>query len=138
MADITKDSIARCGLICALCRDDCNCKTDNHCGKQLSPDGCFQATCSTEKGLNGCWECADAPCDKDMFTPIAPGLRSGRRKLRAFITCIREDGLEKFAQYIANNAHLGIVYHREGTFGDYDLNANDEILRLLRTGKARP
>ena len=135
-AEQIANSIAYCGLICLLCRDDmeCNCKTDNHCGKRLSPDGCYQYDCCIRKGFNGCWECPDAPCDKGMFLP-SNNPTSSRRKLRAFITCIKEDGLEMFSQYIVNNIESGIVYHRNGVYGDYDLETEEAILHLLRTGK---
>lgn len=131
------NSIAYCGLICLLCRDDvvCNCKSDNHCGKRLSPEGCFQYNCCKGKGLNGCWECSEAPCDIDMFLPNETEHISSRTKLRAFITCIKEDGIECFAQYIVNNAKSGVVYHRNGIYGDYDLKTEEDILQLLRTDK---
>ncbi|MGL6119114.1 MAG: hypothetical protein ACRC0V_01285 [Fusobacteriaceae bacterium] len=63
-----KDRIAYCGLLCALCDygKTCNCKTGNHCGKRLSPAGCFQYECCKKNNLNGCWECDKAPCGKDM------------------------------------------------------------------------
>ena len=132
-----KNSIAYCGLICFLCSFDgsCDCKKDNHCGKKASPEGCFQYNCCIEKGLNGCWECSNAPCDKDMFSPIEAKQISARRKLRAFIACIKEDGIEKFFQYIVNNTEKGIVYHRNGVYGDYDLETEEKILCLLRTGE---
>ena len=123
------NSIACCGLLCFLCQpsDICNCRTNNHCGKRLSPDGCFQYSCCISKGFNGCWECSDAPCDKDMLAP-------GKIKMRAFITCIKEDGIDHFSEYIVRNADKGIVYHREGVWGDYDLDSEDDVLKLLRTG----
>ena len=127
------NSIAYCGLICCLCNDTCNCKANNHCSKKLSQEGCYQFDCCVSKGLNGCWECPDAPCDRDMFSPIETNRISARRKLRAFITCIKENGLEKFSQYIVNNTEKGIVYHRSGVYGDYDLETEEEILQLLRT-----
>lgn len=123
-------TIAYCGLVCGLCNTEgtCNCKTGNHCGKRLSPDGCFQYTCCREKGIEGCWECADAPCGKDMFAPK-------KVKLRAFIRCMKEDGIGKFSEYISRNAENGVVYHRAGILGDYDLDTEEEVLTLLRTGK---
>lgn len=123
------DSVAYCGLICFLCQpsDICRCRHSNHCGKRLSPAGCHQYNCCTSKELNGCWECPDAPCGKDM-------LAEGRVKTRAFITCIKEDGMERFSEYIARNAENGIVYHREGIRGDYDLDSEASVLKLLRTG----
>lgn len=129
-----KNPISYCGLICSLCRDDteCNCKTDNHCGKRLSSEGCFQFNCCVQKGLNGCWECPDAPCDKDMFAPNNANRISSRTKIRAFITCIKEEGLDTFAHYILRNAENGIVYHRNGLYGNCDLVTEKDILQLLR------
>ena len=123
------NSIACCGLLCLLCQpsDACSCRTNNHCGKRLSSDGCFQYSCCISKSLDGCWECSDAPCAKDMFAP-------GKTKTRAFISCIKEDGIDRFSEYIIRNADNGIVYHRDGIWGDYDLDSEADVLKLLRTG----
>ncbi len=125
-----QDSIAYCGLICSLCRSDgsCFCKGENHCGKRLSEKGCYQYNCCTAKELAGCWECSEAPCGMDMLAPE-------KIKLRAFIRCIKEDGIDRFSQYIAANDKRGIVYHRCGITGDYDLETEEAVLALLRTGK---
>jgi hypothetical protein len=124
------NTISYCGLICGLCRPDhsCNCKTGNHCGKRLSPQGCYQYNCCREKDIEGCWECEDSPCGIDMMS-------KEKLKLRAFVRCIKEDGIEAFSQYIVKNAQNGIVYHRNGIFGDYDLDTEEKILNLLRKGK---
>lgn len=134
-----RNSIAYCGLVCLLCRAgaECNCKTGNHCSKRLSPEGCFQYECCIWKGIDGCWECSDAPCDKDMFLPIEENRVSARRKIRVFITCIKEDGIDKFSQYILAGIESGIVYHRDGVYGDYDLETEEDILNLLRTSEKR-
>lgn len=123
------ESVAYCGLICGLCQpsDRCSCRVGNHCGKRLAPGGCYQYDCCRAKGLNGCWECPDAPCGRDMHA-------AGKIKIRAFITCIREDGLDRFADYVVRNAENGIVYHRSGITGDYDLKTEADVLKLLRTG----
>lgn len=126
-------SVAYCGLLCCMCQpeDVCSCRGDNNrCSKRLSEEGCYQYTCCTERGIEGCWACKDAPCGKDM-------LAEGRVKMRAFIRCIIEDGLRTFARYIARNEQAGIVYHRDGTiFGDYDLETEEQVLCLLREGKS--
>jgi len=56
-------------------------------------------------------------------------------KIRAFIRCIQEDGLEAFGRYLARNSENDIVYHRQGIRGDYDLVSETAVLSLLRTGK---
>jgi hypothetical protein len=123
------ESVAYCGLVCGLCQPggQCSCRSGNHYGKRLSPNGCYQYDCCTAKGLNGCWECPDAPCGNDMHAP-------DKVKIRAFIICIKEDGLDRFAEYIVRNAGNGIVYHRSGITGDYDLKTETDVLQLLRTG----
>lgn len=125
-----ENSLAYCGLVCFLCYPNggCSCKTDNHCGKRLSTEGCYQYNCCTSKKINGCWECKDAPCGIDMLAP-------NKVKLRAFIRCIKEDGIENFSKYIETNKRRGIVYHQSGILGDYDLETEEAVLRLLRQGK---
>lgn len=124
---MTEKSIAYCGLICDLCYPDggCSCKSNNHCGKRLSSEGCFQYSCCTEKGIDGCWECPNSPCGKDM-------LAADKVKMRAFVRCIKEDGVEAFIGYLQRNKEAGIVYHRTGVFGDYDLSNETGVLQLLR------
>ncbi|MDR0306545.1 MAG: DUF3795 domain-containing protein [Chitinispirillales bacterium] len=125
-----KKSIAYCGLLCNLCRSDgsCDCRSANHCGKRSSEEGCFQHDCCIENGFTGCWECPDFSCGKDMFN-------DEHLRLKTFVKCIKEDGIEKFSEYILRNYKNGVVYHRNGYTGDYDLDTEEEILRLLRDGK---
>jgi hypothetical protein len=52
--------------------------------------------------------------------------------MRAFARCIKEDGINKFIEYIKRNQQDGIVYQRSGIMGDYDLPTEEEILALLR------
>ena len=126
---MTETSIAYCGLISDFCYPNggCSCKSDNHCGKRLSPEGCFQYRCCTAKKLNGCWECPDAPCGIDMLAP-------DKIKMRAFVKCIKEDGIVTFIDYMNRNKENGIVYHRNSIFGDYDLATEQDVLELLRQG----
>ncbi len=127
---MNENSIAYCGLVCSFCCPDgkCSCKSENNCGKRLSPNGCYQFSCCNSKGLNGCWECSDSPCDKDMLAP-------DKIKMRAFVQCIKEDGIKKFIGYLEKNEKDGIVYHRSGITGDYDLSDEKEVLNLLRRAK---
>ena len=126
-----KDSVSYCGLVCRLCsfneKVNCICKAKNHCGRNRTPDGCFQYKCCREKGLGGCWECSDFSCDKDML--------NGHIRIKTFIKCIKEDGLDNFAEYILRNRKNGVVYHRSGYTGDYDLDTEEKILHLLRIGE---
>jgi hypothetical protein len=131
--DQIKDSISYCGLLCVLCCPDgsCNCHSANQCGKKLSDEGCFQHDCCIKNGFVGCWECPDFSCDKDMFN-------DKHLRLKTFVKCIKEDGIDKFSQYILCNHKNGIAYHRNGYTGDYDLDTEEEILNLLRNGIRPP
>ena len=87
-----------------------------------------QYNCCKAKGLLGCWQCPHAPCGVDMHAP-------GKVKIRAFITCIKEEGVIAFFRYIDQNTKEGIVYHRKSIWGDYDLPMEEGVLALLRKGR---
>jgi hypothetical protein len=129
-AEQITNSISCCGLLCNLCCSDgtCDCHSENKCGKKSSSEGCFQHKCCTEKGFRGCWECPDFSCEKDMFN-------DEHLRLKTFVKCIKEDGINTFSEYILRNHKNGIVYHRNGYKGDYDLASEEKILNLLRKGK---
>lgn len=127
------DSISYCGLICKLCHlaEECDgCQSsanrcENHSGKW---GGCFHRKCCIQQGIKGCWECKDFPCDNDMYSPTHD------LRIRAFARCIKEDGIEKLAEYIIENEKQGIRY---GYQKDYDFKQNEDmVLKLLRTGKS--
>lgn len=109
------DSIAPCGLVCKLCHlaDSCDgCKSDNNCcGLRKMAEGCYQYNCCEQKGIDGCWDCNIAPCDKGMFS------ESHDIRLRAFITYIKQNGKEKLANRLYHNVLNGIYY---GHSKDYD------------------
>ena len=56
-------------------------------------------------------------------------------KVRAFVRCMKEDGIDHFIRYIEKNKKRGIRYHKTGIVGDYDLSTEDEVLQLLRQTK---
>lgn len=124
------DNIAYCGLVCVFCHlaDSCDgCKTEtNCCGRHLAPGGCHQYNCCVSKGLSGCWECVEFPCGEDMFG------EGHDARIRAFVRCAKEEGVEKLAEYVLKNQEKGIVY---GHQRDYDgLDSEEAVLRLLRIG----
>lgn len=122
-------SIAYCGLICELCHqaNECDgCKSEkNNCGKHLSEAGCFQRMCCIKKNINGCWECDNFPCDKDMYS------NNHDPKVKAFARCIKEDGVENFINCVLENNKRGLDIKYQG---DYDFRNETEVLALLRKG----
>lgn len=125
------ESISYCGLICKLCHlaDECDgCKnTASKCPNHSQKwGGCYQRNCCTDKNLNGCFECEEFPCNKDMFS------ETHDVRIRAFVRCIKEEGSEKLIDYIIENDKKNIKY---GFQKDYDFKQNEEeVLKLLRTG----
>lgn len=126
-------NMGRCGLVCGLCleRATLGCKgcvsDKNCCGRHLSRGGCHQYDCSLAKGLRGCWECPDGPCNEDMFA--APH----DRRNRIFVAFAREHGVEELARRVWRNQQAGIRY---GYQLDYDgLPSDQAVLDLLEKGK---
>jgi hypothetical protein len=134
-----KDELARtiapCGLVCGLCGEAPACKgcrdNDNCCARA---DVCYQRKCCAEKGIKGCWKCADFPCGNDMFSPERDV------RLRAFVRCAKEDGVKGLAGHILRNQDNGLLYHKDkqNHTGDYDdLGSEEAVLELLRAGKSK-
>ena len=55
--------IGYCGLACGMCQKACvpDCRAGGGAGE------CFQRDCCTGKGLDGCWQCEDFPCNQGFF-----------------------------------------------------------------------
>ncbi len=121
-------TLSYCGLPCGLCREGPGCKSATGCGKRAGKYGCYQYTCChLDHELDACHQCADAPCGQEEFAP-------GKIKQRAFVRCQQEDGPEAFAGYLVENEKRNIAYRRGPGWGDYDLDDEEAVLRLLRTG----
>jgi len=59
---------------------------------------------------------------------------TGNLKPKVFVQCIKEDGIGNFAQYIWRNHQNGITYTTSAHGDDYDLDNEEELLRLIRSG----
>lgn len=110
-----------CGLACCLCSENRDCPG---CRKEGCPgrEDCENFQCCREKGLQGCWECAEFPCGAPMLQKIKP---------RAFARYAKEKGMASLLDCLERNQKAGIIYHREGYNGDYDLPDEQAIRQLL-------
>lgn len=115
------NKIGSCGLACLVCS-----ARENEC-QGCKPDkaaNCDIKACCLERGLEGCYDCDDYPCDKDMFNNI---------RVCAFIECAKEVGEEGLADRLLENHQKGIIYHpKDGSKGAYDqLSSKEAIKRLV-------
>ncbi|MDD2286276.1 MAG: DUF3795 domain-containing protein [Paludibacter sp.] len=121
--------LALCGLACVLCRyEDCpGCKARG-C-KDVSDCSVYQ--CVTGKGLDGCYQCDEFPCEEKMLQ----GIRN-----RAFNRYARQFSKQALLDRLHDNYENGIAYHKtDGLKGDYDsLETEDEIMQLIQFGKRNP
>lgn len=115
-----------CGLACCLCREN---KTCPGCKNKGCPDQneCQNYNCCQEKGLKGCWACADFPCRSDMLQKL---------RVRAFGKYMAQKGSDRLMAALKNNEEQGVLYHYEGQLtGDYDLlQSETEIFQFLDRG----
>ena len=63
------------------------------------------------------------PAGRGMFSSA----RSSSRRLTAFVRCVREDGADALASYLAANEAQGLLYHRDAVHftGDYDISEDE-------------
>lgn len=123
-------NIGCCGKLCSFCEKRGYCEgcfsKDGKSSRRNQFEGCYQYNCAHHKGLKGCWECAQGPCDQDMFA-TAEG-----RYLKAFLSCIKEEGLHQFASYAF------LRYIQGKMLEDYrDCENEAEVLALLKGKKQK-
>ena len=121
------ESIAYCGLVCGLCHLSTDCDGCKNTAKLCSrSEVCYQRTCCLQRGLQGCWECAEFPCGEDMHGPTHD------LRIRAFVAFIKTEGAVTLVNCLARNEARGIHY---GHNRDYDgKSCEEEVIQLLKTG----
>lgn len=112
-ARMGKDPLGRCGQHCDYCfqREWCGgCRSNYACCSfgTLFPDGiCQNIACSTERGLNGCYECDDlVPCSKGYYSVSMEFLA------KASAIFIQQYGRECFEETLKKAMDTGMEYPR--------------------------
>ena len=120
------NAIAYCGLACCVCSENKNCIGCQDGGCEIH-GWCKNYNCCKEKGLNGCWECAEFPCAGSMLD---------KPRIRAFAKFAKRYGADELEKCLLKNKEKGIVYHHEGQLvGDYDrCQTEEEIIEMIKTG----
>lgn len=114
--------IAYCGLACCVCSENENCVGCRNEGCK-EKEWCKSFNCCKEKGINGCWECDEFPCDNPMLNKL---------RIRTFAEFILENGEERLICELQKNEEKGALYHyKNKLIGDYDLYTNKEEIKKL-------
>ena len=120
--------IARYGLACCLCSENV---TYQGCHSNQCPGSttCINRNCSMEKQLSHCYQCSQE-CRKGLLGKIKP---------YAFTLFMKQYGEEKLLDCFEANEKRGIVYHRDGIYGDYDdFDDVDQLIQFILTGERQP
>ena len=119
-----REPIAYCGLACCLCEHDATCVGCQEGGCR-EHGWCKNYNCCKERNLNGCWECADFPCDGTILD---------KPRIKAFAAFAKQYSVQTLAECVLKNKQNGVQYHYKGQLtGDYDKCATEEeIFRMLR------
>lgn len=83
--------------------------------------------CSERFGCPGCRRVSDPnhACEGDSFTSL---------RIRTFAAYVREHSAEKLLAHLDRKAQQGVLYHRNGTIGDYDGFASaEELIAFLES-----
>lgn len=115
-----------CGLVCDLCSENENCAG---CKKGGCPekDNCKNYQCCIKLGYDNCYQCSKFPCNDSILHKL---------RIRTFAKFIGEYGEDKLLECLKRNEQAGIVYHYSNShLGDYDLDNEEAIYKLILLGK---
>ena len=117
--------VARCGLACCLCSENSSCQG---CGSGQCPDRewCENLKCSKDKQVSHCYKCPQ-DCKKGLLSKMKP---------YGFTVFIKRYGMEELMNCLERNEKNGIVYHREGIWGDCDdFDDVETLIHFIKTGE---
>lgn len=116
--------IAVCGLACCLCSENDVCHGCNS-GECPGNDGCENRICALDKGCGHCYDCTEN-CRKGLLSKIKP---------YGFTQFVKRYGEQMLLDCLERNEKNGVVYHREGIFGDYDdFDDVEELIAFIKNG----
>ena len=115
--------IARCGLACCLCSENCSGCNSGECPDK---EWCENRKCSLSKSIGHCYECEEE-CRKGLLAKIKP---------YGFTEFVKKYGEKELLDCLERNEANGIVYHRNGITGDYDdFDDVETLIDFIKTGK---
>jgi hypothetical protein len=98
MENTVVQSVAPCGLVCALCPgaapEQGGCPGCSHGGGDAD---CLLRECAAGRGLDACWQCGEFACTQGMF-----GSEDWRGLGIGSVECIKEHGLEGYVTILTS------------------------------------
>jgi len=111
-------SVGYCGFVCAICvhsDEGClGCRTGGGNGH------CAQRQCCKDRRLEGCWQCASFPCDKEYLASD-----EWRGLCIACVQAIQAHGVDAFVSRATSR--LGDMVH----YDDFRFKSAQEIAEML-------
>ena len=115
--------IARCGLACCLCSENCSGCNSGECPER---ECCENRKCSLSKSIGHCYECEEE-CRKGLLAKIKP---------YGFTEFVKKYGEKELLDCLERNEANGIIYHRNGIMGDYDdFDDVEKLMDFIKTGE---
>ena len=115
--------IARCGLACCLCSENCSGCNSGECPDR---EWCENRKCSLSKSIGHCYECEEE-CRRGLLAKIKP---------YGFTEFVKKYGEKELLDCLERNEANGIVYHRNGIIGDYDdFDDVEKLMDFIKTGE---
>ena len=115
--------IARCGLACCLCSENCSGCNSGECPDR---EWCENRKCSLSKSIGHCYECEEE-CRKGLLAKIKP---------YGFTEFVKKYGEKELLDCLERNEANGIGYHRNGIMGDYDdFDDVEKLMDFIKTGE---
>ena len=99
-------TVAYCGLVCGVCRNAVE-KRCAGCRNGGGNKNCYQKKCCVEKGLDGCWQCEEFPCDNGFF---ADSNKMWRGLCVGSAQCIQDYGLEGYVDRMVSRLGNDVDY----------------------------
>jgi hypothetical protein len=136
MAGDHLDSVAYCGFVCTACSEalpeNAGCTGCRAGGGEAE---CRQRRCCAERGIQGCWQCGDFPCEGGFATDgHDPAFRGF---WLASVRCLQQHSLEEYVHMVESRLGRGFDHAAVRGMSEEEIREVLEGARPLQPPRAR-